>query len=251
MRCSRAALGQDAGVDADGWLDLLGLEPEEVPRLLVLEGTWWRAEALEKRLPALTDVRELGAPDLWHGWHGDVPVVYCPAYGASRAVEPVHIFGVCGTRTVVQIGSCGGLQPGVHTGDIVLPESATIGEGASQYYGGTKVAQANLGRVARAAALLATTGIHTHRGPTFTTSALLQQPESLVRTWAAAGHLGVDMETSAVFSAAAHFGMRAAALLFVWDELPFRSWADDFTDAERAAQDRASETVYEVALGLA
>ncbi len=238
-------------MDADGWLDLLGLAPEEVPRLLVLEGTWWRQEALDKRLPLLSDVRELGAPDLWHGWYGDLPVVYCPAYGAARAVEPVHIFGVCGTRTVVQIGSCGGLQPDVHTGDIVLSERATIGEGASHYYGGRKVAAANLGRVARAAALLAGTDIHAHRGLTVTTSALLQQPDDLVRRWAAAGHLGVDMETSAVFSAATHFGMRAASLLFVWDELPFRSWADDFTDAERAAQDRASAMVYEVALGLA
>lgn len=238
-------------MDREGWMDLLGLAPEEVPRLLVLEGTWWRQDALDRRLPRLSNVRELGAPDLWHGWHGDVPVVYCPAYGAPRAVEPVHILGMCGTRTVVQIGSCGGLQPGVHTGDIVLSEQATIGEGASHYYGGVKVAKANLGRVARAAALLAGTGVHTHRGLTVTTSALLQQPEALVARWAAAGHLGVDMETSAVFSAATHFGMRAASLLFVWDELPFRSWSDEFTAQEQAAQDRASELVYDVALALA
>ena len=73
-------------MDRDGWMDLLGLEEHEVPRLLVLEGTWWRQEALDKRLPALSDVRELGAPDFWHGWNGDVPVVYVPAYGAALAV---------------------------------------------------------------------------------------------------------------------------------------------------------------------
>ena len=197
-------------MDRDGWMDLLGLEEHEVPRLLVLEGTWWRQEALDKRLPALTDVRELGAPDFWHGWHGEIPVVYMPAYGAARAVEPVHILGTCGTPVVVQIGSCGGLQPSLRTGDIVLSEKATIGEGASQYYGGKGAAPANLGKVTRAASLLATRGIYAHRGPTVTTDALLAQPDALVEKWARAGHLGVDMETSAVFSCDAIFAVTAA-----------------------------------------
>ncbi len=238
-------------MDRDGWMDLLGLEEHEVPRLLVLEGTWWRQEALDKRLPALADVRELGAPDFWHGWHGETPVVYVPAYGAARAVEPVHILGTCGTPVVVQIGSCGGLQPNLRTGDIVLSERATIGEGASQYYGGKGVAPANLGKVTRATSLLATRGIYAHRGPTVTTDALLAQPPELVAKWAKAGHLGVDMETSAVFSAALSFSMRAASLLYVWDELPRRSWTDPFSEAEEQAHERASWLIYDVALALA
>ena len=238
-------------MDRDGWMDLLGLEEHEVPRLLVLEGTWWRQEALDKRLPALTDVRELGAPDFWHGWHGDTPVVFVPVYGSARAVEPVHILGTCGTPVVVQIGTCGGLQPTLHAGDIVLSEKATIGEGASQYYGGKGASPANLGKVTRAASLLATRGVYAHRGTTITTDALLAQPDALVKQWAKAGHLGVDMETSAVFSAALSIGMRAASLLYVWDELPRRSWTDPFTPEQEQAHERASAAVYEIALALA
>ena len=235
-------------MDRDGWLTLLGLAHHEVPQLLVLEGTWWRQKALDSRLPHLTGVRELGMPDLWHGWLGDVPVAYSPAYGAARAVEPVHALAVCGTPVVVQVGSCGGLQPQVRTGHVVLSERAAIGEGASQYYGGVGSSPADLALVDRAAALL---DIPAHRGSTVSTSALLQQPPELVAQWAAAGHLGVDMETSAVFSAAAHFGVRAASLLFVWDELPGRSWTDLFTPSEQAAQAAANAAVFEVALQLA
>jgi uridine phosphorylase len=238
-------------VDREGWMNLLDLDEDEVPRLLVLEGTWWRQKALDTRLPLLTEVRELGMPDLWHGWYGDIPVAYCPAYGAPRAVEPVHVLGTIGTPNVVQIGSCGSLQPEVQTGDIVLSERATIGEGASQYYGGKGVAEANLGRVTRAASLLAARDMYAHRGPTVTTSALLAQPPELLRKWTNAGYLAVDMETSAVFSAARAFGMRAASLLFVWDELPGRSWTDDFTEQEERAQARAGAAVYEVALDMA
>ena len=235
-------------VDRSDWLGLLGLTPEEVPRLLVLEGTWWRQRALDTRLPHLTGVRELGMPDLWHGWLGEVPVAYCPAYGAPRAVEPVHALAVCGTQVVVQVGSCGGLQPHVRTGDVVLSERATIGEGASQYYGGAGASVPDPALVERAAGLL---DVPVHRGSTVSTSALLRQPDELVASWAAAGHLGVDMETSAVFSAAAHFGVRAASLLFVWDELPGRSWTDAFTDTEQAAQRHAGQAVFQVALQLA
>ena len=178
-----------------GWLSLLGLEPDEVPQLLVLEGTWWRQRALDSRLPLLTDVRETGMPDLWWGRVEGIPVAYCPAYGAARAVEPVHVLATCGTPRVVQIGSCGGFS--VPTGTVVISEAATIGEGASQYYGGSGIADPTADLVARAASWLPAARV----GPTVSTDALLAQSPELLERWAVAGHLGVDMETSAVFSA--------------------------------------------------
>lgn len=236
-------------MNRDEWLTLLGLADDEVPQLLVLEGTWWRQRALDARLPHLTEVRETGMPDLWWGRHGGVPVAYCTAYGSPRAVEPVHALGLCGTPVVVQIGSCGGLQPHVRTGDVVLSTAATIAEGTSRYYGGTTLSYADPALVRRLAEAL-DPGIPRHVGSTVTTDALLVQPDELVAAWAAGGHLGVDMETSAVFSAAAAFGVRAAAALFVWDELPGRSWTDSFSAAEQEAHARAAAAVFTAALTL-
>lgn len=239
------------GLDRAGWLDLLGLTPDEVPALLVCEGTWWRSRALAARLAHLTDVRETGMPDLWWGRRPDgVAVAYCPAYGAARVVEPVHVLGVCGTPVAVQIGSCGGLQPDVRTGDVLVPSSVVVGEGASGWYGGGEVAVAASALVGAAAAALRSRGHVVHTGPSLTTEVLLQQPASVVAAWSAAGHLGVDMEASALLTAAASFGMAACALLFVWDELPGRSWADPFSPAETAAQRAADAATWEVALGL-
>jgi len=237
-------------VNREQWLSLLGLAEQDVPRLLVLEGTWWRRRAEQTRLPALTDVRELGMPDLWWGRRGGVPVAWCPAYGAARAVEPVHVLGVCGTPQVVQIGSCGGLQPRVRTGDVVASTRATIAEGASRYYGASGASAADPVLAEQVAAAAAQRGARVHRGATVSTDALLRQPDELVARWAAEGHLGVDLETSAVFSAAAAYGVRAASLLFVWDELPGRSWTDAFSPQEAAAQARAAEVVYAAALAV-
>ena len=234
------------------WRSALGIDEAETPRRVVLEGSWWQAERTAQRLALLEGVRELAFPEFHLGHHQGEAVLYSCAYGASRAVEPVHVCAALGTPLAVQIGSCGALQPGLATGDIVLPETATIGEGASQYYGGAGASTATPALVDAAEEAFARRGFRVHRGRHVTTSALLAQPPEVVRAWHEAGHLAVDMETSAVFSAAACFGMQAVSLLFVWDELlSGRSWLDAFEPEEVLAQERANAALMDVALELA
>lgn len=236
------------------WAAAMGLAPAELPGLVVLEGSWWRRERTAQRLALLEQPRELAFPDLHLGRRrGDrLPVLYGCVYGAPRAVEPVHICGELGTPIAVQIGSCGSLQPGVRTGDIVLPEVAAVGEGASQYYGGSARSRADPGLLQHAAAAFEARGFRVHRGSHVTTSALLAQPPELVGGWHREGHLAVDMETSAVFTVAERFGMAAVSLLFVWDELlAGRSFLHRFGPEEEAAQARANAALMDVALELA
>ena len=238
-------------MDRADWMDLLGLSDDEVPHLLVLEPTWWRRRALARRLAGFEAVRELGMPDLWLGWKDGRPIAFSTAYGASRVVEPLHVLGTCGTPVVVAIGPCSALKPAVRRGDVVVPERATIGEGVSQYYGGSEVATANLGRVTRAVSLLAGRGLHTHRGPVMTTSAMLRQPPHLVQRWATSGHLAVDLTSSAVFSAASAFSMRAASILWCREERAERPWSASLREDAAPAQDDVSDVVFDVALSLA
>lgn len=240
------------GLDRLGWLRAAGLAADEIPVRVILEGTWWAKERYPVRLAHLDNVRELAFPDMYWGRHRGEAIVFCCAYGAPRAVEPVHAFGSMGTPTVIQIGSCGALQPGMTSGDVMLPDPAVIGEGASQYYGGVDRSAPDAALVDAAATAFAARDFRVHRGQHLTTSALFAQPRARVEAWRDAGYLAVDMETSAVFSAAAAFGMRAASLLFVWDELlNDRTWLDAFDDAEVERQQRANEAIFEVALTLA
>lgn len=239
--------------DEIDWCRALGLDPAEIPELVVLEGSWWQRERNALRLPRLDVVRELAFPEYHLGRRRSdgLAVLYSCVYGAPRAVEPVHVFGQLGTPTVVQIGSCGSLQEHVRTGDVVLAETAAIGEGASQYYGGQGVSLATTELVDRAEDRFSSLGFRVHRGAQFTTSALLAQPPEQVAAWSAAGYLAVDMETSAVFSAARCFGLPAVSLLFVWDELlAGRSFLHPYSAAEQAAQARANVALMDVALDL-
>ena len=233
------------------WLIAIGMSPDEVPEKIILEGTWWHKERYPVRLEYLTKVKELKFPDMYLGEYEGSTIMFCCAYGAPRAVEPVHIFGVLGTKKVIQIGSCGGLQPDVQTGDIVIPTTSHVGEGASQYYGQSISSTASYGLVESADRALTNLGLKTHVGTHISTSALLQQSDEQVEKWQQAGLLGVDMETSAVYSVAEYFKMQRVSMLFVWDELlNNRTWLDEFSATEKSMQTAANRAIFEVALKL-
>lgn len=233
------------------WLELLGIKEYDIPELLVLEGTWWDKTAYQTRLAYLDEVKEVKFPNMFLGKFGDRKVMFSCAYGAPRAVEPIHIFGTLGTPIVVQIGSCGSLQQQVKTGDIVVPNRAKIGEGASQYYQSFETSYPDTSLASQAVTHIEQQHVKAHEGFHLTTSALFQQNLSTVESWTKAGFLSVDMETSAVFSAARYFGMRAVSLVFVWDELQRgRTWLDSFSREEIEKHNTANRVTYETALTL-
>jgi len=246
-----AGTGAGAVMDQDWWR-VLGLAPAQRPELLVVEGSWWRRDRERQRLARLREVRELGAPDWWWGTFDGRPVVYACVYGAARTVEPVHVFGQLGTPTVVQLGSCGALAPGLAPGDLVVPTRVRIGEGASAHYGGTGSVAATADLSAVLARVAAGAGHTVRQGPTVTTEVLLRQPPDLVASWRAGGALAVDMETSATFSAAAWAGMRHAALLHVWDDVSAgRSWTEDLPPALDERRRGAERDQFELAVRAA
>ena len=95
-------------VTREEWLAGLKLAEDEIPDVVILEGSWWRAERQAMRLSHLTEVRELGFPDAFWGKWKDKKIVFCMAYGAPRAVEVSQIFASLGFKMVTQIGTCGG-----------------------------------------------------------------------------------------------------------------------------------------------
>jgi uridine phosphorylase len=237
-------------MDQDWWT-VTGLGKNEVPEVMVLEGTWWRRDREAQRLPLLQDVRELDAPDWYWGTHKGHPVVYACMYGAARAVEPVMILGALGTPAVVQIGSCGGIDPDAHTGDLLIPDSVAIEEGVSRWYHSDSVVDASPDLVERAVELTEQRGIRPVRGRSVTEDTLLnvRPVDESVQRWRAAGYIGVDMETSAVFSAARHLGLRRLSLIHIWDEFALgRRWSDPLPAEVDAYRRSTEESMFEIAL---
>ncbi len=231
------------------WATIIGLPAEDVPEVLVVEGSWWRRERERQRLAELSDVRELAAPDWWWGrWRGRA-VVYACVYGAARTVEPVHVLGQLGCPLVAQIGSCGVLQPGIAPGDVLVGDVVRAEEGASGHYGAAATVPADPALVVAAAAAAGRRGLTVHVGPIVSTEVLLRQPAGLIARWHADGLLGVDMESAATLAAARWVGARAVSVLHAWDDLlAGRSWTDRLPADLAARRDSAEAALLDVVL---
>ena len=234
------------------WTDALALEESDIPVALILEGTWWRETATSNRLSKLSDVRELAFPEMFHGRWNDVPVVYCCAYGAARAVEPAHVFAQMGTSLLIQLGTCGTLDKDASTGKVILPETCAARDGVSESYGASETVQTSTEWVARAESLLEAQDVQTQRAFHLTWPSLFAQSDAMCDAWAEEGLLSIDMETSAVVAVADHFGASAVSMLSVWDALPHgRTFLDPLEPEDAARLKRSNEKIYDVALVMA
>ncbi|MEO1249214.1 MAG: hypothetical protein AAFW76_05175 [Pseudomonadota bacterium] len=241
-------LDMDPGV----WQAELGLPDEELPVAIISEGSWWREQRTKWRLSYLTDVRELAFPDMfWGRWQGK-PLLFCCAYGAPRAVEFAHIGACLGAKALIQIGTCGALQPGYPTGDIIVPGTAACREAVAQHYGHPETAPADKALATRAADLLEARGQTAHRDAKHLTwTSIFAQTADMVDEWHAEGFASVDMETATTFAVARHFGTAAVSMLVVWDELlKGRSFMDPLPAGDLKRLNEANRAVYEVALEL-
>jgi len=238
-------------VTREEWLGAMGLDDASVPDAVIVEGSWWRAERQAWRLGYLEDVHELDIPDVFVGTWQDRSVAFCMAYGAPRAAEVIHIFGAIGTKLAIQIGTCGGLQPHLEPGDIVVPDVVTAADGVATHYAEADTIRATQRHVERASASLRQRGHDVHVGPHITFSSLFAESSSMLARWHEEGLLSVEMETATTLAVAERFGAEAVSLLVVWDELTRgRRFLDPLPSAAATALDAANKSVFEVALEL-
>jgi purine-nucleoside phosphorylase len=238
------------------WLNLLGLSPSRVPAVLILRGTRNFRSQYQAMLPYFDNVTQVGTANgiLEDVLIGDVrgrPVGFACVYGGSMASEVVHLFGVLGSRTVLQIGNCGALADDFNAGDLFLADRAYCGEGAAQYYKSDgKWVTASMGLL-RSETLSRSSAAAIRTGAIYTTAALFAEGTKDVERWFRDGFAAVDLETAATYAVAEHFGMDRLALLYAFDNPRRREHlllSDAAKDARRAA---ANVRMRELALDLA
>ena len=106
----------------EDWLSLLAIPEEMIPEVLVLRGTRNLNRHYERYKQFFHDVFEVDSPnsvfeDVFIGYCNKTPVGYASVYGDCMASEVTHLFGVLGTRLVIQTGCCGALKEGIAPGD--------------------------------------------------------------------------------------------------------------------------------------
>ena len=136
--------------------------------------------------------------------------------GAPQAADTVETLRVLGVKNIVAVGMCGAFSTLIRPGETVIPEKAFVEEGTSLHYYESieaSVPDPDLHRTALSVLKL-------HAYPIVSTDAVYRQTFLKERIWREKGAVGVDMETSAVFSVSQHLGVKAAALLMASDLHP-------------------------------
>jgi len=149
---------------------------------------------------------------------GDVSLVYSGMGGpaTANALEMIHANG---GRRVVVFGACGGIDPEVAVGDLVVVSGAVRGEGTSRYYAPPEfpaafhpVLTARLHEAGTAAA------IGNHLGVAYTTDAGYRQGPEIYETYTGMV-IAVESECAAAAVVGARLGLTMGALLFCSDNV--------------------------------
>jgi len=149
-----------------------------------------------------------------------------------------------GARTLMRVGTCGGVQPDLQLGDVLLASAASHDSAINLPRFGSATfapcADFTLLKAAHDAALAK--GIPVRVGPIFSTDSFYHEDPDYWRKWAAYGVLAIEMEAAGLYTLASKFGARALALLTVSDVIP--------TEARATTEQRQTAFMHMVEIAL-
>jgi purine-nucleoside phosphorylase len=126
-----------------------------------------------------------------------------------------------GARSLIRVGTCGGIAAGLKTGDLVIATGACPVDGATRTYlhgeAYAPVADFELTRALVDAA--SNEGVDVRTGLVASVDVFYNPDDDYARRWRERGVLAFEMEASALFFLAARSGIRAACALTVSDVL--------------------------------
>jgi purine-nucleoside phosphorylase len=123
--------------------------------------------------------------------------------------------------TLIRVGTCGAFQPDLNIGDIVLPMTSSTNSQINRLrFGGMDYAPAaNFNLLLKAYEAAKARGARVHVGGMFSSDSFYNDDPDWWKKWAAFGTLVVEMETTALYTLAAKFKVRALSVLTVSDNL--------------------------------
>jgi len=133
--------------------------------------------------------------------------------GSPLAVILLEGLIYSGGKKFIVCGSAGVLDENIEKGGLVIPDGAYSDEGTSGHYSNEKILKPSAAAVKILEKVCREKGIRYSKGLTWTTDAVLRETPSKIKQMREMGCISVDMEVSALFSAAQFRGAELAALL--------------------------------------
>lgn len=202
----------------------IGAKPGEIAETVLMPGDPYRAKwAAETFLDAPKLVNEVRGMLGYTGtWNGHPVTIHGSGMGMpSLSIYANELIRDYGAKTLIRIGSCGGMQEKVKVRDIILAMTASsVSTPSIGIFKELNFAPCADYRLLRAAADAATAkDVPTHVGGIYSADVFYDERPDLNEQMTRHGILGVEMEAAELYNLAARYGVRALAVLTVSDHL--------------------------------
>ena len=168
----------------------------------------------------------------------------CP--GATIVFEELIQLG---SKKLMRVGTCGGLQPHHALGDLIVALTAVPADSTAMHLVGNEphCPTASWSIVHEAVQLAEHRGQDLHVGPIVSSDLFYNPDEGQYGRWSKRGVLGVEMEAAALFTVGALRGVESACILCVSDIVVEGAFTRISDDELRAAVDRMTRLTLDVA----
>lgn len=214
--------------------------PGEIGRYCILPGDPDRCEQIAQYLDNPIHLGQKREFNIWNGsLEGETVTVCSTGIGGPSTAIAVEELANCGADTMIRVGTCGGIDLSVKSGDLVIASGAVRQDGTSHEY-----APSAFPAVPSPEVLFALMhaskgqGNDTHIGIVQSKDSFYGQhapksmptSEKLLEQWEAWKRLGVlasEMEASTLFTVGAYRHLRTGAIfLSVWNQERFLAGLD-------------------------
>jgi len=219
--------------------------PGDYAEACLLPGDPLRAEYIAKTF--LEDVVQRNSERGMLGYTGTFqgkPVsVQSSGMGCPSAAIVIEELVQLGVKKLMRVGTCGGLQPDLSMGDLIVALSATSADStATHYVGGEPHAPtADFGLVHEAVHQARHLGKDVRVGPIVSSDVFYQPDEGLAGRWSDRGILAVEMEAAILFTLGALRKIQAGCMLIVSDVVVEGEFVRITDEEMRSAVDQMTE----------
>ncbi|WP_422658388.1 purine-nucleoside phosphorylase [Paenibacillus sp. EC2-1] len=202
----------------------IGAKPGDIAESILLPGDPLRAKFIADTY--LEDVICYNEVRGMYGYTGTYKGKRVSVQGSGMGVPSIGIYvneliSEYGVKNLFRVGTCGAMQEHVHVRDVILAQAACTDSGMNRHhfqgYDFSPIASFPLLKEAYDRGV--EKGLNLHVGNVFTSDVFYREDKSAVQKLMDHGVLGVEMETTALYTIAARKGVRALTILTVSDHL--------------------------------
>ena len=175
--------------------------------------------------------------------------VQASGMGCPSAAIVIEELVMLGTKRILRVGTCGGLQPDMKLGDLIVAISAVPADSTAMHLVNNEphCPTASWNLVHEAVHIAKHSDQKLHIGPIVSSDLFYNPNEGQYERWSSRGVLAVEMEAAALFTVAAIRGVQSACFLTVSDIVVEGVFTRISDDELKASVDRMTKLALDVA----